>query len=118
MAGIFGTTTDFESGIQTKGAEIGNAKSEQPNVMKGEFASAPIPLLNPSIANGMGAMVMYLKPLDASGAPPPSTFAIAGNSSFSALASLSRRAHQEIFRQLVYRASLPSHQQPYHVRSG
>jgi Omp85 superfamily domain len=77
-AGIFGTTADFESGIQTKGAELGNAKTEKQNGTKGEFAFAPIPLLNPSVGNGMGAAVMYLKPLDASAATPPSTFAIAG----------------------------------------
>lgn len=77
--GLFGTSADFESGLQTKGADMGVAKSgTQAGEHRGEFAFAPIPLLNPSIGNGMGGAAMYLRPLDSSGASPPSTFAIGG----------------------------------------
>lgn len=77
--GLFGTSADFESGVQTKGAVIGMAKSgAQKNEHRGEFAFAPIPLLNPSIGNGLGGTAMYMRSLDPSHASPPSTFAIGG----------------------------------------
>jgi hypothetical protein len=77
--GLFGTTTDLESGVKSKGAELGVGKNEADEKKRsGEFAFAPIPLVNPSIGNGIGAALMYIVPLDSSPNSPPSTFALGG----------------------------------------
>jgi Omp85 superfamily domain len=77
--GLFGGTAELENGVKTVGAEAGVAKSgTQQGQQKSEFAIAPLPLLNPSIGNGMGGTVLYLTPLDSNPATPTSVFAIAG----------------------------------------
>lgn len=76
---LFSGTVEPERGIQTKGAEAGVAKGEsQQATKKSEFAVAPLPLLNPSIGNGMGATVLYLAPLDSNPTTPASIFGVAG----------------------------------------
>jgi len=77
--GIFGGTAELGSAIKTQGAEIGVANSAAQNAkQKNEFAIAPLPLLNPSIGNGMGGVVLYLAPLDSNPTTPASVFAVAG----------------------------------------
>ena len=55
-------------------------KDEQPHKQKrGEFAVAPIPMVNPSIGNGGGLVVMYATRLGGAGdTSPPSTLGLAG----------------------------------------
>jgi hypothetical protein len=81
LPGLFNATADFESSLATRGTETGVGKHEseghpKPN-RRGEFAFAPIPLINPSIGNGIGAAVLYVRPLGSSDTPP-STFGVGG----------------------------------------
>src|SRR3982751_1777940 len=77
--GTFGGAVEAENGIGTQGAEIGVAKSgAQTAKQKREFASGPLPVLNPSLGNGMGGVVLYLVPLDSNPKTPASVFAVAG----------------------------------------
>ena len=73
---LFGTNTNLEGSRSDKGGTLGAVSSpgqqqlpEKPH--KGEFAFAPIPMINPSIGDGGGAAVMYSRRLDA-GSPPSS----------------------------------------------
>ncbi len=80
-AGLFGTTVNFESGSANKGTTLGDAanpeeKTSGETPKRGEWAFAPIPLINPSIGNGGGAAVMYMRRLGKDRLSPPSTFAV------------------------------------------
>src|SRR5436305_3602891 len=77
--GLFGGATEVENGSRTQGAEIGVATSPGAGAkQKSEFAVAPLPLLNPSIGNGFGAVALYLVPLDSNPKTPASVMAVAG----------------------------------------
>lgn len=77
--GLFGANANLESGVRTKGADLGVVQNGAgKDEHHGEFAFAPIPLLNPSIGNGMGGAAIYMRTLDSDHASPPSTFALAG----------------------------------------
>jgi outer membrane protein assembly factor BamA len=81
---LYGTNVNLEGSPATKGAQLGlGAHQEDKNVKKkkkrrGEFAIAPIPLINPSIGNGAGLGVLYAVHLDGDESSSPSTFGLAG----------------------------------------
>jgi len=58
---LFGTNTDLQDARSSGGSELGNVADDKSR--KGEFAAAPIPLINPSIGNGGGVGVMYARHL-------------------------------------------------------
>jgi hypothetical protein len=69
---LFGTSTDLDDVVSSKGSELGLVKSEQKpsknsdngkKKKKGEFAAAPIPMVNPTIGNGAGGGVLYARKL-------------------------------------------------------
>lgn len=79
---LFGTNTNLEGSSTDKGATLGaTASPETPTSAsakrRGEFAFAPIPMVNPSIGNGGGAAVMYARRMGA-GNSPPSAFGAGG----------------------------------------
>lgn len=85
--GVFNTTADFEQSNVDRGASLGLAKRPQEandsnaagKKSKGEFAVAPIPMVNPTIGNGAGAVTLYARHLGAEAdKSPDSAFAIAG----------------------------------------
>ncbi|WP_058185768.1 BamA/TamA family outer membrane protein [Terracidiphilus gabretensis] len=79
---LFGTNVNLESGSANKGTTLGDATNPEENAStdkpqrRGEWAFAPIPLINPSIGNGGGGAVMYMRHLENDMASPPSTFAV------------------------------------------
>jgi len=80
---LFGTNADVNNSMGTGGTELGlveDDKDEQPETHKrGEFAVAPIPMVNPSIGNGGGLVVMCATRLGgAEDTSPPSTLGFAG----------------------------------------
>ena len=80
---LFGTNTDMSNSVDTKGTQLGlvdSDKTEQPKKHKrGEFAIAPIPLVNPSIGDGGGLTVMYATKLGGGeDTSPPSVIGFAG----------------------------------------
>jgi hypothetical protein len=68
---LFGTGTNVDDAVSSKGSELGLVKAQEKpaknstkkNESKGEFAAAPIPVVNPTIGNGAGAGVLYAKKL-------------------------------------------------------
>jgi len=81
---LFGTNVDADEGNKSKGASLGlgaydsQKKDQKKKKQRGEFAIAPIPLVNPSIGNGGGLGVIYAVNLDGSAESPPSAFGAAG----------------------------------------
>jgi len=81
---LFGTNVNLEGSSVSKGSETGLAVYQEDKDAKkkkkkrGEFAIAPIPLVNPSIGNGGGLAVVYAVHLDSDETSPPSTFAAGG----------------------------------------
>ncbi len=84
---IFGATADFERSNVDRGASLGlatppkekdDSQKTSDKEGKGEFAIAPIPMVNPTIGNGAGAVVLYARHLGAKDESPDSTFALAG----------------------------------------
>lgn len=81
---LFGTNVDIDQGTKSKGTSLGlgayDSKKKDPKKKKhhGEFAIAPIPLVNPSIGNGGGLGVIYAVRLDGSPESPPSALGAAG----------------------------------------
>jgi hypothetical protein len=79
---VFGTDADLQDGGKEKGADIGVVDSEpdKSDISKksGEFAVAPIPMVNPSIGNGGGAAVLYARKFGNNPKIPASTFGAAG----------------------------------------
>lgn len=77
---LFGTNVDLQGSSNTRGAQLGLGaydKKAQPKKKRGEFAIAPIPMVNPSIGNGAGLGVLYARRIGA-GASPPSSFGFGG----------------------------------------
>ena len=82
---LFGTNADVNDSMGTGGTQLGlveddKDKDDQPKKHKrGEFAVAPIPMVNPSIGNGGALVVMYATRLGgAEDTSPPSTLGVAG----------------------------------------
>jgi len=79
---LFGTNADVNNSVGTGGPQLGLVQddNELPKSQKrGEFAVAPIPMVNPSIGNGGGLVVMYATRLGgAADTSPPSTLGLAG----------------------------------------
>lgn len=81
---LFGTTVDMENSSASKGIDLGSEKydeGEKPKKDKkdkrGEFAIAPIPMVNPSIGNGGGLGALYAVHLKAEEDSPASVFGVA-----------------------------------------
>jgi hypothetical protein len=78
---LFGTNVEVQNSVTTKGVELGQEvydDSKKPERQKrGEFAVAPIPIVNPSIGNGGGLGVLYAIHLRREDSSAPSTFGIA-----------------------------------------
>lgn len=81
---FYGTNTNLEGSIRDKGSTLGvppssvkrdtsNGKGSRKK-KRGEFAFAPIPMVNPSIGNGGGAAVLYTTRLGNDDVSPPSSF--------------------------------------------
>lgn len=91
-SGFFDTNVNLESSATDKAATLGlatppletptkaaTASSVTKPKHRGEFAFAPIPMINPSIGNGGGAALLYARRLGPPGeTSPPSTFAVGG----------------------------------------
>lgn len=79
---LFGTNVDLQGTSDTRGSQLGLGEydnKEKPKKRKrGEFAIAPIPLVNPSIGNGAGLGVLYATRIGANDTSPPSTFGFGG----------------------------------------
>jgi hypothetical protein len=65
---LFGTGIDVDGAAPSKGSELGLVKAEEKpskssSKRKGEFAAAPIPVVNPTIGNGAGGGVLYARKL-------------------------------------------------------
>jgi Omp85 superfamily domain len=80
---LFGTNMDMEGSPATKGAQLGLGAHEEDKAAKkkkkrGEFAIAPIPLVNPTIGNGGGLGVVYAVPIGNGSEETPSIFGIGG----------------------------------------
>jgi hypothetical protein len=94
---LFGTNVNLEGSQSTKGSQLGlgmhqddktegkagkpdkpDDKSKKKKKRKGEFAIAPIPLVNPSIGNGGGLVVLYAVHLGGDENSAPSTFGAGG----------------------------------------
>ena len=66
---LFGTGIDVDGAAPSKGSELGLVKAEEnpskssDKTKKGEFAAAPIPVVNPTIGNGAGGGVLYARKL-------------------------------------------------------
>jgi hypothetical protein len=79
---LFGTNADLQNGGKDRGANIGvvdaDKENDKPKKQRGEFAVAPIPMVNPSIGNGGGAAVLYARKLGTDEKIPASTFGAAG----------------------------------------
>jgi Omp85 superfamily domain len=82
----FGTNVNVEGITTDKGATLGAGPSEgekrstsgKEKKHRGEFAVAPIPMINPSIGNGGGLGALYTTRFSARDTSPPSTFGAAG----------------------------------------
>src|ERR1700733_12063048 len=78
---LFGNNADLQDATTTKSVELGveqYEKTEKPKKRRrGEFAFAPIPMVNPSIGNGGGLAVLYAVHLGGEDSSPPTTFGIA-----------------------------------------
>jgi outer membrane protein assembly factor BamA len=81
---LFGTNVNADEGAKSKGASLGlgDYDSKKSNKTKkkhrGEFAVAPIPMVNPSIGNGGGLAVIYAVRLDGGPESQPSSLGAAG----------------------------------------
>ena len=80
---LFGTNADFNNSGSSTGTQLGLVQQDENETPKkpsrGEFAIAPIPLVNPSIGNGGGLVVMYATKLGgAEDTSPPSALGVAG----------------------------------------
>jgi hypothetical protein len=79
---VFGTNADLQNAGKERGAEVGvvDAEPDKPDASnkRGEFAVAPIPMVNPSIGNGGGAAVLYARRFGNNDKVPASTFGAAG----------------------------------------
>ena len=80
---LFGTNTNLENSPGTKGTQLGlgahqNDKNTKKKKKHGEFAVAPIPLVNPSIGNGGGLGILYAVHLGGDPSSEPSTFGVGG----------------------------------------
>lgn len=81
---LYGTNVNLESSIRDKGSSLGApisplqkdkpGNSGNQKKKRGEFAFAPIPMVNPSIGNGGGAAVLYTTRLGNDDVSPPSSF--------------------------------------------
>lgn len=81
---LFQTNVDLEGSSVDKGSTLGLAQtpqskqstttSDKKRKHRGEFAFAPIPMVNPSIGNGGGAAVLYATRLSDHDTSPPSSF--------------------------------------------
>jgi len=85
---LYGTNANLEGSVKDKTASLGlvtsktqtdassqaGKASSKPKKKRGEFAFAPIPMINPSIGNGGGAAVLYARRLGNDEASPPSAF--------------------------------------------
>jgi hypothetical protein len=80
---LFGTNTDIQDARESKGVELGmvgaDKKTSKKKEGEGEFAVAPIPMVNPSIGNGAGLAALYAKKLGSEeDSSPPSSFGAGG----------------------------------------
>lgn len=81
---LFGTNVDIDQGSKSKGASLGvgsydsKKKDQKKKKHHGEFAIAPIPMVNPSIGNGGGLGVLYAVRLDGGPESEPSSLGAAG----------------------------------------
>ena len=80
---LFGTNSDMGNSMGTEGTQVGVVDSDETETpkkqKKGEFAVAPIPLVNPSIGNGGGLTVVYARKLGgAEDTSPPSALGFGG----------------------------------------
>jgi outer membrane protein assembly factor BamA len=80
---LFGTNVNLQGSPNTRGAQLGlgtepQDKKPKTKKRKGEFAVAPIPLVNPSIGNGGGLGVLYAVHLGDNDTSPPSSFGAGG----------------------------------------
>lgn len=81
---LFGTNVDVDQGSKSKGTSLGlgaydsKKKNQKKKKHHGEFAIAPIPLVNPSIGNGGGLGVIYAIRLDGGPESQPSALGAAG----------------------------------------
>ena len=84
---FFGTNADLQGSSNTRGAQLGlgaqpqeqpQEKKPKKKTRKGEFAIAPIPMVNPSIGNGGGLAVLYAVHLGEHDTSPPSSFGVGG----------------------------------------
>lgn len=87
IPGLFNTNVNLEGSISDKGAALGLGTSpkteDTPKAKKqkrhGEFAVAPIPMINPTIGNGGGLGAIYAVHLgEAADTSPPSALGIGG----------------------------------------
>jgi hypothetical protein len=79
---LFGTNADLQDSGKGKGSDVGVVDAapdkEAKKKKNGEFAVAPIPMVNPSIGNGGGAAVLYARKFGDNPKVPASTFGAAG----------------------------------------
>jgi hypothetical protein len=78
---LFGTNADFNNSEISDGTQLGLVQNQEAGKPKkrGEFAVAPIPVVNPSIGNGGGLVVMYATKLGGEDdTSPPSALGLAG----------------------------------------
>lgn len=87
---LYGTNANLEGSLSDKGASLGLVTSPTmpPNATasgtqtkekkRGEFAVAPIPMVNPTIGNGGGAAALYATRLGNDDVSPPSSFGAGG----------------------------------------
>jgi len=77
---LFGTNVDLHASPKSGGVQLGLGDYEKKpkKKKKGEFAVAPIPMVNPSIGNGGGLGVLYATRIGENDASPPSTFGFGG----------------------------------------
>jgi hypothetical protein len=85
--GLYGTNVNLEQGARDKGNGLGqvtvpSSADTPPKTKKkhkrGEFAFAPIPMINPSIGNGGGAGVLYATRFGNDTVSPPSSLGAGG----------------------------------------
>ncbi|MEZ2346986.1 BamA/TamA family outer membrane protein [Terriglobus sp. RCC_193] len=81
---LFGTNVDVDQGGKSKGTNLGlgayesKKKDQKKKKHRGEFAIAPIPMVNPSIGNGGGLGIIYAVRLDGGPESEPSALGAAG----------------------------------------
>jgi outer membrane protein assembly factor BamA len=79
---LFGTNADLQDSGKEKGEDVGLVDAEKDKSgekkKRGEFAVAPIPMVNPSIGNGGGAAVLYARKFGDDPKVPASSFGAAG----------------------------------------